>query len=315
MTSYDVYKDGELSPVAIGCEQLGGVDWGSVDLPLARESIRCALDNGVTVFDTADVYGLGRSEEELAKVLGDDRHRVTIVTKGGVRWGQTDTAGRANTFRDASPKYLMTALEGSLKRLQLETIPVYLVHWPDSLTPVEETLEFLERARIAGKIRSYGLSNFDFGLVRDIVTTYNISYLEGPYSLLDRFPLENNYREACRLGLKTLTYGPLAQGVLTGKYSENSKFAKSDRRHRLSHFMPSAWPRNNNVIKVLRKIADELGRTPAQVALRWVIESKVSGSVIVGAKTPQQVRGNIDVLGWALSEEQRCILDACSARA
>lgn len=304
MKKVDVKRNLELSPLAFGCEQLGGTDWGEVNFALARESVRCALDHGVSVFDTADVYGLGRSEKELAKALGGDRHRVTIVTKGGIRWGKTDTTGRAKTFHDASPGYLMTAIEASLKRLCLDTIPVYLVHWPDPLTPVEETLELLAQARIEGKICSYGLSNFNFDLVRPLVSNYDISYLEGSYSLLDRLPVEKNYEEARHLGLKTLTYGPLAQGLLTGKYTDKSIFEVSDRRHRLPQFASERWVRNIKLLRTIGTIAQRHGKTLAQTAIRWVLDSGVASSVIVGAKNPFQVESNIGALGWSLQPEE-----------
>jgi len=139
-----------LSPMAMGCELLGGADWGSVDLPGARDAIRCALEAGITVFDTADAYGLGRSEVELSSVLGGERHDVTIVTKGGLRWTDNPSGGRAKILRDSSCAYLSSAIDASLRRLRLDVIPIYLVHWPDLKTPLAETIACLEDARSVG---------------------------------------------------------------------------------------------------------------------------------------------------------------------
>lgn len=289
-----------LSPLALGCEPLGGQDWGEVDPKSVRDAVRCALECGISVFDTADVYGLGRGEEALADALGADRHRVTIVTKGGVRWGPPDAGGRSLTRRDASAAYLTAAIEASLRRLKVEVIPLYLVHWPDPATPIEETIDCLERARVAGRIRDFGLSNVDVDAMRTAVASSSLSAIEGELNLLSPPSVVDEYAAARALGLAALTYGPLAQGLLTGKYDSGSVFDTSDRRHRLMHFAPAAFDRNSDVLAVLGEVAKETGRSPAQVAVRWVLQTGVANSVIIGAKTPSQVRENAQSLTWVL---------------
>ena len=293
-----------MSPIALGCEPLGGWDWGHVDLELCRRAVRRALEMGIDVFDTADVYGLGRGEEELSRALGDDRHRATIVTKGGVRWTQDAGAARATTRRDSSPAYLTSAIEASLTRLRIDAIPLYLVHSPDPRTVIDETLECLENARRAGKIVHYGLSNFDVDVVRRTARSFPISAIEGPCSLLGETSQRDQYKEARNDGLLTLTYGPLAQGLLSGKYSPSSVFDTTDRRHRLSHFSPDSWARNGRILRTLSEVSKEVSRSPAQVAIRWVIDSGASSAVIVGGRSPAQVGENLGALGWSLSDEQ-----------
>ena len=290
--------------IALGCEALGGTDWGNVDLDVARDAVRCALQLGVTTFDTADVYGLGRSETELSCALGDDRHRVTIVTKGGLRWSSDGTSGRAAIVRDSSASYLSSAIENSLRRLRIDAIPLYLVHWPDDRTPIDETLDCLERAREAGKIRAYGLSNFGASIVSDLSRSYPVRAVEGPLSLIDRESLLDDYKTMRRAGLLVLTYGPLAQGLLSGKYSAGSVFAETDRRGRLSHFLPASWERNERILQTLRQVSREAGRTFAQVAIRWVLQSGASSVVIVGARSPVQVTENVASLDWSLGDQQ-----------
>ena len=291
-----------LSPLTMGCELLGGTDWGSVDLPSVRDAIRCAIEAGITVFDTADVYGLGRSEVELSSVLGADRHDVTIVTKGGCRWVDERSGRRATTLRDASYAYLSAAIDASLRRLRLDVIPIYLVHWPDLKTPLVETIACLEAAREAGKIQRYGLSDFSREEVKAACELGSILTIQAELHLLSPEDQSVFLGFARESGLDTLTYGPLAQGLLSGKYTCGHEFDRSDRRHRLDHFKARAYGRNQPVIDVLMQISDEVGCSPAQVAIRWVLETGVATSVVVGARTCRQVLDNCDTLSWSLCE-------------
>lgn len=301
-----------VTALGLGCEPLGGTDWGDVDLAKARAAVRCALDLGVMVFDTADVYGLGRSEEELSRALGAERHRATIVTKFGVRWVSSPDGGRASTYRDASRSYVAAALEASLRRLRLETIPVYLVHWPDPCTPPEDTIAELERARVQGKLLTYGLSNHPPSQVLRVAASHPLACVEGPFSLLDREPHEAWYRALGRVGVASLTYGALAQGVLAGGYSEDSVFSESDRRRRLARFTPAGWHQSEPILRVLRRVASEVGRPIAQVALRWLTANGAATVVIAGAKTPQQMAVNAGALDWSMSLAHYAALDRAS---
>lgn len=299
----------QLTPLALGCEALGGTDWGTIDAGQARDAVRCALECGITVFDTADAYGLGRSEEELSRALAEDRHRVTIVTKGGISWSAPPAGDRAATRRDASARYLKSAIECSLKRLRIDVIPLYLVHWPDPQTPLEETLNGLEEARLTGRILAYGLSNFAFSDVKAALKLAGIEALEGPLSLLSPDSVLREYAEARSAALTTLTYGPLAQGLLTGKYSPAWVFEPTDRRHRLDHFSSDAFDCNRHVLEALARVSRELDRSPAQVALRWVLDTAVATCVIVGAKSPSQVLDNHAAQSWTLGATQRDTLN------
>src|SRR2546423_6992292 len=140
-----------VSRLALGCEPLGGTDWGTVDERGAREAVLRAIDRGITLFDTADVYGLGRSERLLGEALGAAASRVVIATKCGINW-RHDDAGRAKTFRDSSARRVIQALEESLRRLRIDCVPLYFIHWPDSTTPIGDTMEALLRGREAGKL-------------------------------------------------------------------------------------------------------------------------------------------------------------------
>jgi len=292
-----------LHDVAMGCEPLGGTDWGDFDPAQAEAAVCRALELGVTVFDTADVYGLGRSEEVLSRALGPRRHDVAIVTKFGVAWEKGGR--RARTWRDASPGRVRAALEASLRRLRVDRIPLYLVHWPDPATPVEATMEALARCRERGLVEAVGVSNFTPELVRRAHAVLPLAAVELQYSLLDRGAEAGLLPLAGELGVAVLAYGPLAQGLLTGKYGPGARFAADDRRHRLGHFRGPALRRALEVVGRVCEAAERLGRTPAQVALRWVLDHPAVSCAIAGAKSPAQVEANAGAAGWRLPPEVR----------
>lgn len=287
-----------ISQIGLGCEPLGGVDWGKVDLAEALSAVDRACDIGINLFDTANVYGLGRSEELLSQALGIRRHEMVIVTKFGVNWHGVDRGGRAHTFFDSSPRHLEEALHGSLRRLRLDCIPLYLIHWPDPHTPIAETLEALQRFREAGKIRYIGVSNFPANLIREAHEYEGLAVVELPYNLIDR-RVEREIIPCCiELGISILAYGPLAQGLLTGKYSADIAFAVDDRRQRLLHFQKDRFAKNLKTVDRLRAIGAKNQYSPTQTAIRWVLDAPGIAGAVVGAKTPKQVEENAGAVGW-----------------
>ena len=247
-----------LSPLAIGCEPLGKTDWGSINISECKRAIQKAFEDGVNVFDTADVYGLGRSEKELSSALGKNRHNAFIISKFGIKWQTNNKLKRAKTFKDSSPKYVQKAIENSLRRLRVETIPLYLVHWPDNSTPLENTLLELEKARRSGKILNYGLSNFSDNELKNVVDKFPISAIQAPYNLaINNMKTKKLFNLAKSKGLSIFSYGPLAQGLLSGKYNENSKFGNNDRRHRLKEFSRDNFKKSPNTLKAISSLAQK----------------------------------------------------------
>jgi len=293
-----------VSRIGLGCEPLGGVDWGYVDERAAEATVYKALDLGINLFDTADVYGLGLSETRLSRALGPHRHQVTIITKFGVNWKRVPGLERAVTFRDSSPTHVVEALENSLRRLRLDCIPIYCIHWPDPKTPICDTIEVLQKCQQQGKIRYIGLSNFPLDLVRQVHSISPLGAVELQYNLLNR-ELEAEIT-ACyaEIGVSVVAYGMLAQGFLTGKYGADAYFPQTDRRCRLPHFKPPNLQRNLAFIEKLRKVANARGKTPAQVAIRWVLDNPNIACGIVGAKTPDQIETNASAIGWNLTPEE-----------
>jgi aryl-alcohol dehydrogenase-like predicted oxidoreductase len=297
------HTDLVISRLGFGCEPLGGTDWGEVDTAAAAAAVSRALELGITCFDTADVYGLGRSEQRLSQALGHRRHDVVIVSKCGVNWQPHANGERAKTFLDASPGRIQQALENSLRRLRLDCIPLYLIHWPDPRTPVAETLGMLRRCQEAGKIRYIGVSNFPVPVIRQANHIVRLAVVELSYSLLER-QAEAEFFPCCQeLGLNVFAYGPLAQGLLTGKYGYETRFAPDDRRHRLSHFQEPALQKNLQRFERMRGIGMRYHKSPTQTAIRWVLEHPAISCAIVGAKSPAQIEENAGALDWHLSQE------------
>ena len=219
--------DFAVSRVGFGCAAIGGYDYGPTGDRESLAAIRRALELGVNFFDTSDVYGLGHSEEILAAGLGEDRNKVVVATKFGVKW---DARGR--TERDISPRYAAEAIEASLGRLKLERIPVYQVHWPDGKTPIGDTLAALKRFQEAGKIGCIGVCNFAPEQVREAQRASRIESLQLPYSLVEPERGEEVHSAVEEFDLAFLPYSPLGQGLLTGRYGPGSKFAGTDLRAR-----------------------------------------------------------------------------------
>lgn len=298
-------SDLEVSRIGVGCEQLGGADWGRFGLDEAVKGVRRAVELGVNFFDTADVYGLGQSEEVLSKALGDFRRQAVIATKFGVNWRYKDGVQRAETFKDCSPRRVVEALEASLRRLKLDCIPLYQIHWPDPDTALEDTLAALLKCCDAGKVRYIGCSNFS---VNTLIETEEvgeiIASLQIPYSLLER-DAETKQLAFCRQSsnIGVIAYGALGQGLLTGKYGANDRFPSSDRRSRLKLFQKNNLETNLGVVERVRKVARRYSKLPAQVAIRWVLEQPGVTVALAGVKSAKQSEENFCALGWQIATE------------
>ena len=289
-----------ISRIGFGCEQLGGFDWGIVNKKLAAAAVEKALTCGMNFFDTANVYGLGRSEEVLSMALGQRRHEVVISTKCGLNWKTNGNGRRAETYLDSRPQTILQSLEGSLRRLRVECVGLCFLHWPDPHMPLEKTLETLERCVRAGKIRSIGLSNYPADLIRRANQIAPISAVESPYNLIDR-GAEKDVLPCCReLGISVIAYGALAQGVLAGKYTIRSSFRPTDRRSRLPHYQGEAYQKNVLAVQHIRAMAARYGKTIPQMAIRWALDHPAISCVLIGAKTSGQVEENVGALGWRL---------------
>lgn len=287
------------SRLCFGCEPLGGTDWGTVDIAEIGRAIDRALELGIDFFDTADVYGLGLSEERLARALGHRRHDVLIATKGGVAWSRPSASARARVTHDSSPEYIRTAVENSLRRLRLDVLPIYFIHWPDPHTPIETTFAALEKLRASGKIRSLGCSNYSAEQVSRACRTACVEYVQLPMNVLEGAPGPEMIEVCTRHRLQIVAYNALAQGLLTGKYTESSRFPSDDRRSRLPLFNGQAFRDALAKVAQLKEEAIYEKVTVAQYAIRWLLRQPRVASVIVGIKSVMQLEENAAGIGVA----------------
>ncbi len=295
--------DMDVSRVVFGCWAIGGHGWGPVDDEESIAAIHRALELGINFFDTADTYGFGHSEEILSRALGEQRKHVVVATKFGIKW---DAQGRIT--RDISQARVFEALDASLRRLKLDCIPLYQIHWPDGSTPISSTLEALMRCQKAGKIRWIGVSNFPPDMILEALKTHQIVSAQAPYNLVDR-KVESTILPSCKkLGLSVLAYSALAQGLLTGKYGPETQFDEGDIRSRSVYFHPEKYEANAKMLTRLKEVGEKYGKAPSQVAIRWLLDSQSTVFPITGVKTQEQIEENVGALHWRLSEEDRKLL-------
>ena len=294
----------EISRTAFGCWAIGGHGYGAVDDEESIKAIKKALDFGINFFDTADVYGFGKSEKILRKALGESRHKVVIASKGGVRW---DSSGKIR--KDCSPNYLRQAVEGSLLRLGLDCIPLYYIHWPDGQTPISEAVGALGRLMQEGKIGSIGLSNFSGPQLEEALTYERIQAVQVRYNILQQTRALELIPICRQNNITLVAWGALGDGLLTGKFTKDTRFGGNDHRRRSPGFQGDRFLNNLLRVENLRTISSSIGVTMGQLALRWVLDSLNFSCVLFGAKTEQQVSENIGAIGWHLTEEDLAAIE------
>ena len=289
--------------------------WGDTDAQQARRLVDIALDAGITMFDTADVYSAGASEEVLGQAIKGRRDEVIISTKAGLPMG--DGPGDAGTSRTR----LIQATEDALRRLGTDHIDLFQLHAFDAATPVEEVLATLDQLVRAGKIRYAGVSNFSgWQLMKSLAAADKHGHPryvahQVYYSLIGR-----DYEwELMPLGLDqgvgAVVWSPLGWGRLTGKIRRGRPLPERSRLHETADYGPPVEDELLfRVVDVLAEIAEETGRTIPQIALNWLLRRPTVSSVIIGARDETQLRQNIDAVGWELTGEQAARLDAASAK-
>lgn len=290
--------DLEISRIGFGCWAIGGHGYGKVDDNESIKAIQKAVDLGINFFDTADVYGLGHSEEILSKALGVHRKKVIIATKFGVNW---DKDGK--TYKDSSPKRVFEAVEQSLKRLKVDCIPLYQIHWYDGKSSITDTIEALEKCKQAGKIRYIGCSNFTYDLLLKASEVYRLESLQCEFNLMQKKQESEIKKCYNTLKIGIIAYGVLARGIFSGKYNSESSFDINDTRGRDENFYGEKLKRNLIIVNELKRISSFYKKTPSNVAIRWVLDVPVITSAIIGMKTDKQVVENSSALDWYLEKK------------
>ena len=299
-----------VSAVGLGCNNFG---WG-IDLDASRAVIHKALDVGITLFDTADVYGeRGGSETCMGQILGDNRKRIVLATKFGM--AMDDEGVKLGGAR----RYIMSAVEDSLRRLRTDWIDLYQIHQPDPRTPIEETLRALDDLIHQGKVRYIGCSNFPAWQVMEAHWTAKSSGLNGfvscqdEYSLVFRKPEPELIPAMRNIGLGLLPFFPLASGLLTGKYRRNLALPAGTRLASTQRLADRyLTERNWEIAEKLGDFAAARGHTMLELAFSWLLAQQPVASVIAGATKPEQLEQNVKAGGWQLSAEDLAEIDRIS---
>jgi aryl-alcohol dehydrogenase-like predicted oxidoreductase len=299
-----------VSAVGIGCNNFGG----RIDDEAARKVIHKAIDLGITLFDTADIYGpKGESEITMGKILGDRRKDIVLATKFGMPFDE------ARGMKGAARRYIMTAVEDSLRRLRTDWIDLYQLHTPDPLTPIEETLRALDDLVHSGKVRYIGTSNMPAWQVVEALWTSRSRNLNAFVSCQDEYSLVVRHIEKDLVpamqayGLGLLPFFPLASGLLTGKYKRGAaapagtRFAKIERL--ANRYLTDA---NYAIVEKLEPFAKARGHTLLELAFSWLAARPQVASVIAGATSAEQVEQNAKAIAWKLSAEEMAEIDRLS---
>jgi aryl-alcohol dehydrogenase-like predicted oxidoreductase len=300
-----------VSRIGMGTWAIGGWMWGGTDEAQSIRTIHEALDRGITLFDTAPVYGFGRSEEILGKALAQDgrRKRAVIATKVGLDW--RDGA----PFRNGSRKRIMKEVDDSLRRLQTDVIDLYQVHWPDPGTPIAETATAMADLLRAGKIRAIGVSNFNPAQMDEFRAVAPLHAAQPPYNLFER-AIERDVMPYCREHrLAMLAYGSLCRGLLSGKMTFNSRFTGDDLRKNDPKFQAPRFAQYLAAVEALDRFAhDNYGKGVIHLAVRWVLDRGDANIALWGARRPDQLAAVRGVMGWridsaAMTEIERILRD------
>jgi aryl-alcohol dehydrogenase-like predicted oxidoreductase len=280
----------EVSEVGLGCNNFGR----RLDLEGTRAVVDAALDAGVNFLDTADIYGRTQSEELLGEVLAGRTDRVVIATKFGMELPEPPTDAPRG-----SREYMRRAVEGSLRRLRVDTIDLYQYHEPDGVTPIEETVAAMQELVQEGKVRFIGCSNFSADQLEQSGDAF-IS-LQNEFSLLER-EIERDVLPECeRRGVGVLPFFPLKSGLLTGKYRRGRDAPEGTRLHGRDQI---ADDETFDRLERLDAFCEERGIEPIDVAIGWLLARPAVASVIAGATKPEQVAANVAAAGWTLTPDE-----------
>ena len=306
-------SDLELTPIGVGAWAMGGggwaFAWGPQDDNESIAAIQAALDCGVNWIDTAAVYGLGHSEEVVARAIAGRPNRPFVFTKCERVWNEKGEISKS-LKRDSVRK----ECEASLRRLKVDTIDLYQIHWPEPDEDVEEGWETLSRLKEEGKVRWIGVSNFNVAQLERARKIAPITSLQPPYSAISP-EIEDAILPYCHQhGIGVLAYSPMKSGLLTGKMTREriAAFPADDFRKRALAFQEPNLTRNLALAEHMKQIAARHGRTAGEVALAWVLRHPAITAAIVGMRSAEQVEGVIGALEFRLTFDEIAEIDRAS---
>lgn len=291
-----------VSSVAMGCWPIAGMTSLDVNDADSLRTLRAGFDNGIRFFDTAYCYGAdGESERLIAKALlaegTVERSQLVIATKGGIYWDP-----RGKRVLDGRPETLHAQCAESLRRLQTDYVDLLYLHAPDPKTPVTESAEALRGMMQSGMARSIGVSNFNLAQLREFHAVCPITAVQPPYNLLQR-QIEQDLLPWCiENDVAVVVYWPLLKGLLAGKLSRDHQFRPGDGRPKYAMFQGEEWRKNHDLLDELRAIANEIGKSVAQLVVNWTIHQPGITAALCGAKRADQIEETANAMGWQLDD-------------
>jgi aryl-alcohol dehydrogenase-like predicted oxidoreductase len=312
----------KVSAITFGAWAIGGWMWGGTERTTALAAIKASYDQGVTSIDTAPIYGQGLSEEIVGEAIqGLPRNKIQLLTKFGMRWDLTkgefgfksqDNNGQPlDIYKYAAKESIIKECENSLRRLRTDYIDLYQIHWPDSTTPIEESMEAVSTLLQQGKIRAAGVCNYSAAQMQLANSVVTLASNQVPYSMLER-TIEKELVPICiKDKISILAYSPLQRGLLTGKIKPDSKFAPGDHRPGTKFYKPENIERINDFLDSLRPLASDKKVSLSQLVLRWTIEQPGITVALAGARNSEQAIQNAKAIECTLSSDE---LDMMSQR-
>lgn len=300
----------KVSELGLGCMGFSQGYGPSGSREDAISLIRTAFDRGVRLFDTAEVYGPYINEELVGEAVAPFRDRVVVATK----FGFTINGEGRQVGRDSRPEHIREAVEGSLRRLQTESIDLLYQHRVDPSVPIEDVAGTVKDLITEGKVKHFGLSEASADTIRAANAVQPVTAVQSEYSLWWREPEEHVLPACAELGIGFVPFSPLGRGFLTGKISSSTEFAPGDMRGRMPRFTPQARQANQAMVDLLEKTGQAKDATPAQIALAWLLAQKPWIVPIPGTRKLERLEENLEATSVTLSEEDLQALDDAAAR-
>ncbi len=298
-------SDLKITPIGLGAWAMGGGgwqwSWGHQDDDDSIAAIHEALDHGINWIDTAAVYGLGHSEEVVARALRGSSNRPYIFTKAERVWD-----AKGNISGSLKAESIRKEVEASLRRLQIDVIDLYQIHWPEPDEDIEEGWSEMLRLQAVGKVRYIGVSNFNVTQMKRALALGPITSLQPPYSLVARDVEREILPFAADHGIGVIVYSPMYSGLLTGAMTRAriASLPEDDWRRRDANFQEPLLSHNLRLVQLLREIGDRHGSTPGEVAIAWTLTNPAVTGAIVGMRNPKQVRGVVGAAELSLTQTE-----------
>ena len=304
-----------VSAITFGAWAAGGWMWGGTERSDAVDAIKTSYELGVTSIDTAPIYGQGASEEIVGEAIKDlPRDKIQILTKYGMRWDlaegdfafkSKDNDGNSiDVYKHAGKESIIKECEDSLKRLGTDYIDLYQMHWPNSATPIEESMEAVQQLIEQGKVRQAGVSNYNAEQMKQAETVLKIAANQVPFSMLNQ-AIRDDVVPYCLGHQKAiLAYSPLERGLLTGKIKSGHQFAEGDHRENYRFFKPDNIAQTNDFLAKIQPLADDKGATLGQLVIRWTVQQSGITVALVGARNAEQATQNAKAISVTLSASE-----------